>query len=39
MSYKDQKKKWLSEHPEATPDDAYEEGYRQSTLNWCNHIR
>lgn len=39
MSYKDQKKKWLSEHPDATPDEAYEAGYRQSTDNWCKQIR
>ncbi len=39
MSYKDQKKKWLSSHPKATPDEAYEAGYQQATRNWCNHTR
>ena len=39
MSYKDQKNKWLSEHPDATLDEAYEAGYHQSTDNWCKSKR
>lgn len=35
MSYKEQMKAWLSKHPDATPEEAYEAGYMQSNVNWC----
>ena len=36
MSYKEQMKDWLSNHPDATPEEAYEAGYLQSNVNWCH---
>lgn len=39
MNYKEQKKIWLSKHPKATIDEAYEDGYEQSLLNWVNRER
>lgn len=35
MTYKEQMKKWLEKHPNATLEQAYEAGYWQSTDNWC----
>ncbi len=39
MNYKDQKKEWLNSHPNATIEDAWEAGYLQCSLNWCNKQR
>lgn len=39
MSYKKQKEAWLTQHPTATIEEAYEAGYKQSTENWCNTNR
>lgn len=36
MSYKKQMKEWLDKHSEATPEEAYEAGYTQCTINWCH---
>ena len=32
---KEQMKKWLSEHPDCTPEEAWEAGYWQCCDNWC----
>ena len=39
MSYIEQRKKWLKEHPDATLEEAWEAGYVTSTNNWCNTKR
>lgn len=39
MTYLDQKQKWLAEHPDATPEEAWEAGYFQCATNWCNKTR
>lgn len=39
MNYKDQMKEWLREHQDATPEEAYEAGYTQCTINWCHGKR
>ena len=35
MNYKEQMREWLSEHPEATVEQAFEAGYMTSNSNWC----
>lgn len=35
MSYKEQRKQWLAEHPDATAEEAWEAGYLTCTENWC----
>jgi len=35
MSYKEQMSEWLSKHPNATVEDAWQAGYFQSNENWC----
>ncbi len=39
MTYLDQKQKWLAEHPDATPEEAWEAGYLQCLKNWCKKKR
>lgn len=39
MPYKEQKEKWLNEHPNATLAEAWENGYTTCTDNWCNRQR
>lgn len=36
MNYKDQMKKWLAEHPDATAEQIWEAGYHQCTENWLH---
>lgn len=36
MTYKDQMKEWLSKHPGATVEEAWEGGYFQCTVNWVH---
>jgi len=36
MSYIEQRKKWISKHPKATIEEAWDAGYFQSSENWCN---
>lgn len=36
MNYKEQMQDWLKNHPDATVEQAYEAGYKNSTLNWCH---
>lgn len=38
MSYLDQMKKWIAEHPNATAEEAFQAGYRQAIYNWVNKI-
>jgi hypothetical protein len=39
MSYIDQKRQWLKDHPNATADEAYSAGYWQSCDNWCKKTK
>jgi hypothetical protein len=39
MTYEQQMRKWLAEHPNATAEEAWKAGYFQSTTNWCRHER
>ncbi len=39
MSYKQQMKEWLNEHPDASAEEAWEAGYFTSTDNWCKQRR
>lgn len=39
MSYIDQRKEWISRHPEATAEDAWTAGYMQAVENWCKQKR
>lgn len=39
MSYKEQMKDWLSKHPDATPEEAYEAGWLACTDAWCHGKR
>ena len=36
MNYKEQMRKWLAAHPDATTEEAWEAGYMTSTDNWCH---
>lgn len=36
MNYKEQMKEWLSKHPDATIEEAWEAGYFQCSVNWCS---
>jgi hypothetical protein len=39
MSYKEQMNDWLSKHPDATPEEAYEAGWLACTEAWCHGKR
>lgn len=39
MAYKDQLRQWLSDHPNATVEEAIEAGYFISCDNWCKRRR
>ena len=39
MSYKDDMRKWVEEHPSATIEEAYNAGYLQCVENWCKGKR
>lgn len=39
MSYVEDMRKWLDEHPSATTEDAYRAGYFKCTENWCKGKR
>lgn len=39
MGYKQQKEKWLNEHPEAKPEEAWEAGYLTCVENWTKKRR
>jgi len=36
MTPKEQMKKWLAQHPNATPEEIWLAGYWQCSDNWCN---
>lgn len=36
MSYHEQRKRWIRDHPKATIEDAWNAGYFQCSDNWCN---
>ena len=35
MNYIEQKDEWLRQHPDATVEEAWENGYLTCTRNWC----
>ena len=39
MSYIDQRNEWLSQHPDATVEQAWTAGYMKAVENWCKKKR
>lgn len=39
MTFKEQCKEWVKDHPKATLEDAWEAGYLTSNFNWCNKTK
>ena len=39
MSYIEQRKEWLSNHPKATKEEIWDAGYLTATDNWCKKKR
>ena len=36
MNYKEQFAEWMKKNPDATIEQAWNDGYRQCLINWCN---